>query len=634
MDLPKFTMLFEPTTIEHLGLKLYSALPPVIAELVSNGYDAEAPKVEIQVPEGDLDERSEVIVRDYGHGMSPQEVQDEYLPIGRKRRGEDGKSVLSKHNKVRVTGRKGLGKLAALGIADRMEVRAVHEGAAVCLRVEYDALMKWPRENPGRPYEPEVVPERTGFTTEEEGVEVRLSHLRRRSPIKPGELRKALARRLAMIGPKFEVRVNGTPIGPGDRRNREECADGFSWDVSELPHGGTLTGGLAVTGWIGFTEKSSQAERDRGVDIFANGKAAELGSFLNYASTHSQFARAYLVGEIHADFLDAEEDLVSTARTSVVWESKAGSALEQWGHDTLSWAFGQWVDLRRKKKETQVIQAAKFDVWLAGREPREQKVAQRILKVLTADEKLAPDSMIPLLEIVKDSVETIAFHDLVADLESGVSTETLLRLFAEWRVIEARELVKLSDGRRAGIAQLERYMREGAHEVKELSPLFRQHPWLIDQSWKDVDFEKTFTALLKEQFPEDEERPEVDRRLDILAFRPSGYASVVELKHPKKTLTREDLDQVTHYVDWLRSRVKGTGTDSPKGVRGLLLVGSLGNKADVLTAMERLAASDIRVEIYADLKKRAEEYYGEAEQRLKEIAPEYVKRRNTRRKDG
>jgi hypothetical protein len=126
----------------------------------------------------------------------------------------------------------------------------------------------------------------------------------------------------------------------------------------------------------------------------------------------------------------------------------------------------------------------------------------------------------------------------------------------------------------------------------------------------------------------------VDRRLDILAFRPSGYASVVELKHPKKTLTREDLDQVTHYVDWLRSRVKGTGTDSPKGVRGLLLVGSLGNKADVLTAMERLAASEIRVEIYADLKKRAEEYYGEAEQRLKEIAPEYVKRRNTRRKDG
>jgi hypothetical protein len=46
----KFTMVFEPTTIEHLGLKLYSSLPPVIGELVSNAWDAEADKVWITIP--------------------------------------------------------------------------------------------------------------------------------------------------------------------------------------------------------------------------------------------------------------------------------------------------------------------------------------------------------------------------------------------------------------------------------------------------------------------------------------------------------------------------------------------------------------------------------------------------------
>lgn len=43
----KFTMPFEPMTIEHLGLRLYSTLPPVLSELVSNAFDAESRRVEV-----------------------------------------------------------------------------------------------------------------------------------------------------------------------------------------------------------------------------------------------------------------------------------------------------------------------------------------------------------------------------------------------------------------------------------------------------------------------------------------------------------------------------------------------------------------------------------------------------------
>jgi hypothetical protein len=68
--LPDFEMTFEPMTIEHLGLRLYSTLPPVISEFVSNAYDAEAPKVEIHLPKGHLTPKSEVTIRDFGHGMA------------------------------------------------------------------------------------------------------------------------------------------------------------------------------------------------------------------------------------------------------------------------------------------------------------------------------------------------------------------------------------------------------------------------------------------------------------------------------------------------------------------------------------------------------------------------------------
>ncbi len=220
MTLPVFTMPFEPMTIEHLGLRLYSTLPPVIAELVSNSYDAEATKVEVVLPSEDITEETEVIVRDYGHGMNSDELQDEYLPIGRKRRGPDEKLVVSKNGKRRVSGRKGLGKLSAFGIANEIEIRSVKAGRAVTLRLNYDEMQEWAKGNPGSPYQPEVIGSRTGETEDPDGVEVTLRQLRRTRKINPQTVHRGLARRLTMIGPGFAVLINGEPIGPGDRMRR------------------------------------------------------------------------------------------------------------------------------------------------------------------------------------------------------------------------------------------------------------------------------------------------------------------------------------------------------------------------------------------------------------------------------
>ena len=45
-----YEMKFDVGTIKHLGLQMYSTLPPVIGELVANGWDANATKVEITIP--------------------------------------------------------------------------------------------------------------------------------------------------------------------------------------------------------------------------------------------------------------------------------------------------------------------------------------------------------------------------------------------------------------------------------------------------------------------------------------------------------------------------------------------------------------------------------------------------------
>ena len=622
-------MEFEPTTIEHLGLKLYSSLPPVIGELVSNAWDAEATQVHIAIPQGPILPSSEVVIADNGTGMTAEEIQDKYLSIGRDRRKTEGIDT-SGPKKRKVTGRKGLGKLSAFGIADLIEIRSVKNAFATALRLDYDKMKSWPK---GTAYEPEVIRQDTGETKDHSGTTVTIRRLRRQRPIDAGIIGRELARRFRFLGTDFRVFINGVQLKESDRRRKEDCRE--AWDVSELQPGTEVDAekGWKVSGWIGLVAKSSQV--DRGIDIFARGKVVELDTMFNYKTTHVQFARAYVVGEVNAEFLDAEEDRISTARNSVTWESEAGQKLQQWGEKALRDVFDRWLKLQHREKQERIVKTARFDEWLSTRSSREQRIAQRLLKIIVEDPMIEPESAAPLLEVIKTNVEFQAFQDLVDDIEhSGASVLTLLKLFDDWRVIEAREHLRLSDGRLEAMEKLAEFIEKGALEVQQMQPLFEENPWLIDPTWGSVSGQTTYSKLLREQFPESIKVLQTDRRIDILGLRISSEIDVVELKRPEKTLDRNDLEQIEEYVDWARSNLVGTGPEAPAYVRGLLVVGRLTSRGDLGRKIERLAGTDIRVETYRDLLERARKVYGDVERRLKDIAPEYSREARKKRKNS
>lgn len=630
MKLPKFTMRFEPTTIENLGLKLYVSLPPVISELVSNAWDADSEVVEINLPEGKIDQNSEVVVRDHGSGMDENSIQNAYLRIGLNRREQLGSDRSLVKSRL-LMGRKGIGKLAAFGIANEIELRTISIGQAICIKLNLNKMLSWPQ---GSDYEPDVVVDRTGPTTEPDGTEVRIRDLRRVRPIDISIIRRELARRYTVIGQDFKVIVNGQPINFQDRRLKSDCRK--AWDVAELPGGDDIDSAQnwRISGWIGLIVKSSQV--DRGVDVFARGKAVELDTMFSLKTTNTQFARAYVVGEIQADFLDADEDNVATARNAVNWESTAGQALQNWGQEALKFVFEQWRLLQQKEKRDRLVKTHDFEKWLETRTPREQKVAERLIRVIVTDDNIEPESSGPLLEIIKSNIEFQAFQELVDEIEeTGVSVGTLLQLIGDWRVFEAREHLRQADGRLEIMEKLSDYINRGALEVQQIQPLFEDNGWLIEPSWGSVTGQTTYTQMLRKECAEPNSIPKINRRIDILGYMVGGSVQVVELKRPEKTLSREDLEQIERYVDWARAHFIGTGVDSPKYVYGLLIVGKLSGEEEIRLKMERLAGSDIRVCVYSDLLTKARKVYGEVEDRLKDIAPEYAKRsrRNRRKKD-
>jgi len=610
-------MKFEPQTIEHLGLKLYVSLPPVIGELVSNAWDADAEKVEVTIPDGPIDENSEVIIRDYGSGMDGDTLQDAYLKIGRNRRETDGQTSTKFHRKF--MGRKGIGKLAAFGVASETEVRTIKSGHAICLRLNYDDMKAWPR---GSDYEPAIVQSRSGPTSDADGTEIRIKKLHRVKPIEESWIRRELARRYTVIGDHFNVFVNDKEITSKDRRLQSDCKT--SWDVSKIDKGNEIDAkaGWTVIGWIGLVPKSSQV--DRGVDVFARGKAVELDTMFGFKSTSIQFARAYVVGEISADFLDTDDDAIATGRNSVHWESEAGLKLAEWGQGALRWVFKQWLELQHKEKEKKITTLAGFKEWMSTRTPQEQRVAQKLVKAIVADDNIEPETAEPLLEIIKSNVEFQAFQELVDEIEeSGTSVITLLKLFKDWRIIEAREHLRLSDGRLEIMEKLNKFIKEGALEVKHIQPLFESNGWLVDPSWGEVTGQNRYSELLRENCNESKNLEGKDRRIDILGYSVGGTLTVVELKRPEKALSFDDLTQIEQYTYWARGHIAGTGQDAPKYVRGLLILGHLNSDTVIRQKMTTLAGDDIRVETFDDLMVRCQTVFGEVENRLKKVAPEY-----------
>ncbi len=617
MTLPAFTMEFQPQTIEHLGLRLYSSLPPVIGELVSNAWDADSPDVDIVIPTVAITPSAEVVLIDHGLGMDADALQRHYLQIGRNRREEENKDTSPGGR--RLTGRKGLGKLAAFGVANEIELRTVRDRHAICLRFVYAEMKTWPR---GTPYRPTVVAKRSGPTTDGNGTEVRIRGMHRTAQIQSSWIRRELARRFRFIGSGFVVRINGGAMTAQEGRQRGDCK--VAWAVEDLQGSGIVDAARdwRVTGWIGLLERSSQVER--GVDIYARQKAVELDTMFGLKTTHAQFARAYVVGEVHAEFLDAEEDNIATARNTVNWESDAGQALAKWGEAALVDVLGRWVTQRQEEKQSKVLKIADFDKWLKTRSAREQKVAMRLIKVIVTDDAIEPESAEPLLEIIKTNVEFAAFQELVDDIEeSGANVEVLLKLFQEWRVVEARERLRMADGHLEAMEKLAHFIDKGALEVQQMQPLFEENTWLIDAAWSEAEGQTTYTDLLRKQFPE-KGKPAEQRRLDILGVKLGGELSIVELKRPEKTLAREDLEQIEKYVDWARTQwqIPG-GTEGPRLVTGRLIVGKRNPDATLHRKEERLIGSGITVLTYRDLLQQARSVYGQIERRLQKVAPEY-----------
>jgi len=120
-----FTMNYY--ALKTFGRQQYSNPWAALSELIANGYDAGADKVYLYI---DMRNKDHAIIEviDSGSGMDINDVEGKYVEIGRNRRIEEPDDT--------STGRKGIGKLAALYLSDVYEVITVKEGQMTAWSVD------------------------------------------------------------------------------------------------------------------------------------------------------------------------------------------------------------------------------------------------------------------------------------------------------------------------------------------------------------------------------------------------------------------------------------------------------------------------------------------------------------------
>jgi hypothetical protein len=270
-------------TIDKLGVKLYDRVSAVVAELVANGYDADADNVWVARPLGTvlasndpdtgepIDRGYEIVVRDDGHGMTPDEAREFYLKVGRDRRKSVGQGDRSRSKNRPVMGRKGIGKLAPFGICRRIEVlssggpRVDGQGYLTThFYLDFDRIL----QDTDEPVELEVG-ELDGTYRDSSGTIVRLRHFLSKRVPGSEAFHRQLAVRFAFVDPSFKIHIRDSrsvpPLESVVQQFYVETHPETLIDVSQRPVEGPEGQALPVSGWIAMAKQSHKHEEAAGV---------------------------------------------------------------------------------------------------------------------------------------------------------------------------------------------------------------------------------------------------------------------------------------------------------------------------------------------------------------------------------
>lgn len=624
----KYHMTISRMTVDKLGVKLYDKVSAVIAELVANGYDADAQEVTVEAPMGVTlaslsrgivsDSGYIITVHDKGHGMQPEVVNPFYLTVGGERRKDPRRGDRTAKFNRRVMGRKGVGKLAPFGICEELEV--ISSGgdeidgkdengkpARGYLTAHFIMRRSEILTDEDSSYEPEVG--RLDMTVQPEpGTKIVLREFNRRQVPNMETFSRQLAQRFGVPSANWKIKLVDTTKAPGtDGRERivgdfeiatmpntkivlkgptTEAVDSsrqsefkaIDEKANEVPGvtAGFISGNgrfYPVTGWVAYAKESYRDDLMAGIRIYCRGKIAAQTAVFNRKSgfTGEHSVRTYLVGELHADWLDEEEDLIQTDRRDILWSDELGSEFEHWGQSIVALVGTRSREPEKKKVWEEFLETGQVITRVEEAYPgaRWKEIREKTMELARLmGERLRPAEAKDeayVNSLVQYSL-ALGPHVILDDALKRAANEEVAAIAVMATILRTARVAELSSyGMIAEkrVKVIERIIELKDQEALEqtLQDSIEEAPWLVNPLWSPItsnqqlstlrrEFEKYFeketgSELHLEPFEEDAER----KRPDFVLSADDFGLQLIEIKRPKHRLSNDEWDRIQLYID-------------------------------------------------------------------------------------
>lgn len=615
-----FTLPIQGGLLDNLGINMYANLGKCLVEFAANAYDGDSPSVEIELDENSILTEREVIrkaaikaakeagkkrptfiedalpnsltvvIRDNGHGMSPQEVQQKYLPINRNRRkvaGGEETQIHTEAGKRFVMGRKGIGKLSGFGAASLLTIRTKRAGQtfATEFRLDVNAL----RNEANLSEVPIPASYIDSLSPESQGTTVTLSGLKCDSvKFTLDDLEEALAEAFYPINEEeFSIKINGKSI----KRPAPEYeylwpesldADGYAEDKAVAADDAELP-----LRYVAKFRKKHLPAAKRGARVYCNKRLALGPSLIDLnTGTHNFMAHQYMEFIVQADELDRQNvDLISTDRGDIRRNNDLVEAflfrLTKLMQSAIA-AHGKFRDGLAVKIINEDPRAKVVRDILDALPRSQQSSGRKIVNVIVARHGIDStefSTIAPLLVQTMNAGEVLV--DLIKASNNPTDITDLARHILELRLIEKSDALKLYRARRNGIHGLRTITNRGEDEwvkgpqtEKEFHELLKKAPWLIRADLagylaSDITMDKTIDVLAKtlgvDHFAAAEERSPDKKRPDLVFLLADAQVAarvlVVELKSPNIPLEVKHLTQLETYIrkveDWVATEYAG-----------------------------------------------------------------------------
>ena len=305
-----------------------------------------------------------------------------------------------------------------------------------------------------------------------------------------------------------------------------------------------------------------------GVRLFARGKiVAQTRDFDIKSGFTGEFKmRSYLTGEIHAEWLDEEEDCIRTDRQDIIWNSELGTPLREWGRDLLTELARRASDSAQKRVWDIFLAKSQLQLKLERALPNDRRTREEVtriarLLVTRADRDALNDQ--DFVDRIVNFAYTVGPHSsLIETLEevaslTGEPLDAIVHLFEQARLVEIYSLGQVARGRVGSIEQLRRLVSSPVTVEHQLQKLVENSPWLLYADWTPLSFNRSLATTRKsfESWYLAEHNREIvtsaienpDKIPDFVMLNHQGWLEVIEIKRPQHSLQDREFDRAFGY---------------------------------------------------------------------------------------